>query len=123
MKNDSTYVCFVFAVDTGNSRNWRSIHVWGSKGGVMTQEMSIGHTAGWLKLHHINLRIGIALGPRLTYAMRRTKMGGYSQHVPPQDVVDTCEILAKGSEEDIKARIHWCRMYYPNQFNEPIKGE
>jgi C-terminal processing protease CtpA/Prc len=79
---------------------------------------SVGHEAGWVKLHHINQRIANHIGVQLSLTVKR----GKRQHIVPEVVAETCEILGRGTEEDIKNRIGWLRLYYPAQFNEPLRA-
>ena len=72
--------------------------------------------AGWVKLQNINLRLAAAIYQKSKrgYGKRDSRTNRV-----PEVIAETCEILGRGDEEEIKNRIHWLRTYYPDSFNEP----
>ena len=66
--------------------------------------------AGWSRLQAASIELGIHLSK--PYWTRY----GWKVSVP-DDVKENCEILGRGNEEEIKARIQWIAMYYPDVFN------
>lgn len=63
-------------------------------------------TKHWTRLQQTSINHALSIGPRKSWR----------QHVPPQDIRDNCDILGRGSEEEIKARLLWYLTYYPQHW-------
>jgi len=52
------------------------------------------------------------------YPFYNKKTKTYDQYVSPPEIIrDNCEILGRGNEEEIKARILWYLTFYPSIFD------
>lgn len=83
----------------------------------MTIEPGTTLAAGWNRLQAASIELAIQLhsGTCSCHAGAGRRKGGHI-HVP-EDVRENCKILGRGNEEEIKARIQWIAMYYPDVFN------
>lgn len=83
----------------------------------MPIENSSTLAAGWNRLQAASIELAIHLhtGNCSCHVGAGQRRGGHI-HVP-EDIKENCEILGRGNEEEIKARIQWIAMYYPEVFN------
>jgi hypothetical protein len=87
----------------------RTVPAWhGVQNGV---EMTAGHKAGWSRLQRVSLYHAAKLYSESVHAKN-------PRHVSvPEVIKENVEILGKGTEEEVKARIHWYITFYPEIFS------
>jgi hypothetical protein len=86
--------------------------------------MTTGHQASWTRLQ----KISCTHAAQLWQEMHKPESMGHkpNRHNPgcyvPNVIRENVEILGKGSEEDVKARVLWYITYYPSIFTSAIQG-
>jgi len=82
----------------------------------VSQIMTNGHKAGWSRLQRISCYHATKL---FTESRGFNRLTQRLKPIPVPEVIrENVEILGKGTEEDVKARIHWYITYYPDVFSE-----
>ena len=73
--------------------------------------MTHGHKAGWSRLQRISIAHANAIGPqRCGTAYRR-------QIAVPDVIRENVDVLGRGSENDVKARLMWYLTFHPEMYS------
>ena len=75
------------------------------------QEMTHGHRAGWSRLQRVSLYHARELYCGSSHSKNPRRIG------VPAVIRENVEILGRGSEEDVKARLMWYIAFYPDVFS------
>ncbi len=73
--------------------------------------MTHGHRAGWNRLQRVSLYHAATL-----YSDSRLSRNPRQVHVP-EVIKENVDILGRGTENDVKARLMWYIAFYPNVFS------
>jgi hypothetical protein len=63
----------------------------------------------WLRLQHVSCAHAASIGKV-----------GMRQHHPPEVIIENCDILGRGTDTDVKARLHWYATYHPQFWADAI---
>ena len=71
----------------------------------------------WSRLQALSIEHANRIGPGYASHMIRSLGRHYQrQHIPPQTIVDNCDILKRHDDEEMKARVLWYVAVHPDVF-------
>jgi hypothetical protein len=73
--------------------------------------LTSGHAAGWRRLQRISCHHAAVIGPQRGWTVFHPCV------YVPEVIRENVEILGRGTEEEIKARILWYVTFYPSIFS------